>query len=143
MNEFCEAFESIVDQLVELNECNRLRFTDYKKSMHYNQWLCEFCTIKLNLGRAVGKSLYIKQNCQHNDVVIVPTVEMKKNYKNEIDRHVFTIQEVMRMYPDVAYRYQPTTIFVDECKLKSEIMYHVYTVFGRPSLYQTFIVLGA
>lgn len=75
-----EYFFKLVDDAVALNLENQLRFENNKKFISGGQWLSDFGTVNLNVGRQVGKTNYIATRMTTSDLVIVPYERDVKNY---------------------------------------------------------------
>jgi len=71
----------LIDNAVAFNIANQLKHEDIKQHLRNIQWLTEYCTVEINLGRRTGKSYYINKRATRADLVIC--------MNNEHRRHVF------------------------------------------------------
>lgn len=135
-------FNRLVDSLISYNKDLRdsLPHTHYTALSNVS-FTREFCTIRCNVGRRVGKSSYIERRAGINDLVIVPNQNLKKSGLATI----ITASEVKRIPKTYRGRIRPkyVNIYVDEPRmcadyLSIEEMYDILVC----SKLQTFILLG-
>lgn len=154
MNEQDEIYASFtvaLEELIKLNWINRQRFKEYRKMHSCSQWSEEFCTVKIDNGRQVGKSTFVKNHYRLGDVVIVPNTSIAREYNRENIRNVFTVNQVEALYHTNQYGIKngycdrsinPSHIWIDDANLKPSDVIMMYETFSRYGMEQTFIFLG-
>ena len=147
-----ENFYTIVDSLIKLNEDNMRRQRDYLDHMYPTARAVEFATVKVDMGRQVGKTSYIADNAGRGDLVIVGTHEDKRSFKN-CKARILSAQEVfngMNMSWHGLCKCDYNRIWIDEPRrvfgrnsaneyLKNLELFYIY--FGDRA--NQFILLGA
>ena len=72
-------FKALVDSAIELMDNNSKRNERFRETMHPQQWLYEFRTVRLDVGRGVGKTQYILDHVlQPGELVIVPSLRFAR-----------------------------------------------------------------
>ena len=111
------------------------------------QYIQEYCTIRLDIGRQVGKTEYIRRRCGPSDLIIV----LKSIYKNKLfDCHTDKKNIVsIRSFMDNISHYRAKSyenVWIDDFVLVNELMDYnmrlLYNFIGRSEIEQTFILLG-
>jgi hypothetical protein len=64
-------FQQTLKMLIALNKEHRLAFKEYQSFYPPLQFIMEFGTISLDIGRHVGKTKFIRENAKCNDLVLV------------------------------------------------------------------------
>ena len=144
--EIFNKFFSLLDNIIELNKEVREYRNDIKEIIGLNSYLKEYCTIKLEICRQIGKTEYIKRKCnKENDLIIV----LKDVYRDEFEDYVYDKRDVIsiRSFMNNTSYYKIKTyekIWVDNFVFVSKIMDmdFIYDVIGREDIEQTFIFLG-
>lgn len=76
-------FGGILDAALAENQRQQLRMTSHKASLSSSQWLEEFATVSLSIGRATGKSSAIKLRASRSDLVVVKDAQEARWFKAE------------------------------------------------------------
>ena len=143
-------FEKLVDDAIAIVEANstggNIRHAD---GLGIYNYLKEFRTVRIDLGRSVGKTKYIHEHATAEDVIIVPTYGLRDSCYRDFARaarsaKVFPVVDLER-----ARGLQPDRIFVDEGRAVDEALRHqppgfqdnLYRLFGR-STDQMFIIFA-
>lgn len=132
--EVAKDFEEIVTKLIKTNHINRLLHKDIKPTLSHLHWLREFCTISINMGRAMGKTRYIRLHANSNDVII--SRNLRCCYLNGVH---FTVNSIKY---DVIKGIYPENIWIDDAHLTNDEKTLIYRTFYRDDINQTFIFLG-
>lgn len=132
--EVAKDFEEIVTKLIKTNHINRLLHKDIKPALSHLHWLREFCTISINMGRAIGKTRYIRLHANSNDVII--SRNLRCCYLNGVH---FTVNSIK--YGVIKGIY-PENIWIDDAHLTDDEKTLIYRTFYRDNINQTFIFLG-
>lgn len=147
-----EKFVSLLDGLVALNKANRKKFVERNYSnidymvgkMFYFK---EFCTIKLDIGRQVGKTEYIIRNFKNNHLIIVDNNLTKRYILRRIGKELDEFQKVITIddLKNITFgnRYNFNTIWVNDASyiMNSRNTDFLYAIYGN-NKDQTFIFLG-
>jgi len=74
-------FQALMGLLVSLNH-NRRRSLDprIEEALGPSNYLRDFCTIRVNIGRCTGKTHFIQSNATDDDFIIVPNLNIKQFY---------------------------------------------------------------
>lgn len=139
----CSDYFELVKDLIYFNYKHREFHEELRKNLSPRAWLYEFCTIRLNVGRRVGKTEFIKSNARPGDIVIVPFIISKIPYGSA---HCFALPELERynhFYPTDLQNFNPSYIWCDEANLSNDGIELIFNHFCRPELDQTLIILGA
>jgi hypothetical protein len=77
-------FQALVDLLVSTNH-ERRRTIDplIEQALSPAQYLREFCTVHVNIGRCTGKTHYIQSRYDQGDFVVVANLHTKRYYQEE------------------------------------------------------------
>ena len=142
------SLEHLVLAAVAANKENRRRFGDrFKSSLPPTQYAIEFCTVTINIGRAAGKTTYIKDNAKPWDLVICHSyVSMQYMMRGElpgIGYPAMTIEEyVYRNRHRGQQQHTPRVIYIDEAShISRRELDELYMVVPKHPA-QTFILLG-
>ncbi len=82
------AFFFAVDRLIDLNERRRAAIAHHSHGMSTLQFIEEFCTVSVDVGRGSGKSQYIKSRADMTDVVVVGSLPLVLEMQRECLAHV-------------------------------------------------------
>lgn len=142
-------FAQIVDAAIEQNRKRRVEFSDYAKGCHPAQFAEDFCTVRVDIGRAAGKTTYIAEHARPWDAVVLPNQHMVGQYLHMARAgydNVFSAGE----FGDIpamprrllGRRWVPRTIYVDEAsRIDIKRMGAIYfALASHPD--QTFVLLG-
>lgn len=135
------AFQLIVDGLILLNSAHRKKLDiDVVGNLQVCDYLREFGTISLNVGRQVGKSHYIKTHATAADLIIVYNMRSKDYYKDTTAK-VLSATELTSTpgIPPVRYN----KIYIDEPAFvqRTISLYELYFLTAY-DYNQTYILLG-
>ena len=133
-------FEDLLDELIKFNQNNRKN----KDLFDNESYLREYCTVRLDIGRQIGKSSYIKNHIKDNDALIVLSYDLYENYTGHKGSG-FILDKLM----NGEYTGTHTIIWFDNfscChyhgqKVK-DVENKIYKDFANPKIEQTFIFLG-
>lgn len=135
-------YDVLLNDLMELNLTNR-KLYDFEKSFTPANYAEEFKTVRLDIGRRVGKSTYIKNNAHIGDIIIVPNYNLMKYYRDifhlwEIPKYTFNeIKHIIKS----DFEYGINKIYVDEASwLTFEQLQELYTQTG--TFTNQYILLG-
>lgn len=134
-------FNLLVDNLILLNSTHRKKMDiDIVRNLHACDYLREFGTISLNVGRQIGKSHYIKTHASADDLIIVYNMKSIDYYRDTPAKVLSSNQLLpVRGVPPTRYN----KIYIDEPYLVSRNMplheiYHITAI----DYNQTYILLG-
>jgi len=131
-------FADLVDKAIALNKANR-KCGPSSAMFSPIAYAKQMCTVKLDIGRAVGKSTYIADHATAKDIIIVPTLRHKSMmYLYYKDKNVVAYTEIL------GYRTSKppyVNIYVDE--IAGIDLDFIYNTFVDSTIAQTFIILGA
>ena len=123
-----------------IKENKRIRDLNYSAfhSLPHSQYLKQFCTIHIDIGRGVGKTTYITENATTNDLVIVHSrnagcdIFKKRTYLGGILWGIDGMNEVTLCNVNFVYVDEPSLLMID-----LDDVYHLFAVHNP-----TFILLG-
>lgn len=138
------SYNDLIEGLIETNKLYRkhIQLSDrYAISPLF--YTIEFCTIAVDIGRGVGKTTFIKNHAQKDDLVIVANHNLKR-----IQYGMNTL--FMVIIPDEIYKIkgkkfkniyidEPKKVFVGDFEKKTDM----YNLLIDPYGDQTFILLGS
>lgn len=125
----------LIDDAIKLNKTNRKMFPNSKEILSPIEYLYQLCTVRIDVGRASGKTSYVVDNYNKStDVVFADKNNTSYKYANiEVKSKAFTPKEI------------PTTIYIDEphmiFKNKENMLSAIYNLVDS-SKEQTLIILG-
>jgi hypothetical protein len=132
---------NILDEIVSINMKNR----NGKEFLPLDNYISSFCTIRLNIGRQIGITTWIRNRAKEGDIIIVPRQEMiNYSYRDVLNkRDVVTIDGLKQrtsLYVGVDYN----NIYIDVASyLSQEDIYNIiHNLLPRPDIEQTFFLLG-
>lgn len=117
-------FRSIADQAIALNLLRQESLPQVKETFGKVGWLREFATVRLEVGRQIGKTTYIKNNAQYGDVVIHSNLTMKTHFEKSVGQfhefYNFTIRQLDGFYETIdegrfGLMKGAKTIWFDDC----------------------------
>jgi len=65
------AYDYLLENLIDLNKENRVRWEKHKSMLPVFDYIYDYCMVKLDIGRCVGKTEFIKNHAKKNDIVFV------------------------------------------------------------------------
>lgn len=74
-----DRFHILIDYAITLNKEHRTN-QKINKVMKLPDYALEYCTVKIDVGRNIGKTEYIKRHADNKSCIIVPRAAMKKLY---------------------------------------------------------------
>ena len=135
-------FVKLVDDAVELNK--RLRDVlpnEIHDVINTLSFLHRFGTVRIDIGRAVGKTKYCIEHLDKDDVLVVPTEQAKRLVEKFVPSHAVCLS-ALEIVPKSKALSTPNRVYVDEpSEFSLEGFRSVYRALGR-STSQTFILLG-
>lgn len=139
-------FSSLVDDAIQLNRDHReLQYVkDTVNNLSPAQFLMEFGTVAVNIGRRTGKTSYIIDNALSKDLIIVSSMDIARNIKRLTNATVIVsngeigLKHNIKPHArfDVIYLDEPTMIF---SKISKNYLYDFLAV----DCDQLFVLLGA
>ena len=145
-------YSELLDAAISVNKQNRAGKLTVRGIPDYHgmsrvQYASEFCTVKLDIGRGVGKTKYIADHARPWDVVVIPNTIWRRDgiFGHAADRNILIVtgEEVERGDRWRGCHDQvPRTIYIDEVEgISPRQLDAVYYTFAHhPD--QTFILLG-
>jgi hypothetical protein len=141
--EIFETFFNILDNIVKLNKINRKSKKWIKNEIGLYSYFREYCTIKLDIGRQIGKTQWIKRRYKKEDIIVVSKEELKKKYIYD----GFNRKNIVTAYKikhGSCRGKKCNDIYVDDCSYminKIINLNDLYIELGN-NIDQTFILLG-
>ena len=131
---------SIICLAVEANKKNRELYKHTKEVYHKSDWLQNFCTIHIDIGRGSGKTEYIKNNLTEKDVVLCNSVNAKREILGD-NKNMKIFYEESDL---IGISLNVENIYIDEPDLVFEYFNKekVYDIFSMCEGEPTFILLG-
>jgi hypothetical protein len=133
----------VIKLAIEENKRNRSLFPETKKVYDKSQWLCNFCTIHINVGRGSGKTDYIQYNLKDNDIAIFPSRRMSIVSPLDKSKIYSNLDELKDAFygdelDNVEY------VYIDEPKMSFNVFGEdeIYNIFSGCEGEPTFILLG-
>ena len=142
------SFESLLLGLIEINKKQREIFKSNKLNYSAIDYAKEFCTIRLDIGRGVGKTNFINKHAKKGDLIV--TYNSKSVFHREHCESDFEY-DVISLYGnnDMCHKLSKknyTNIFVEEPSIISssypDFIKDLYNFLVDPNIEQTFIILG-
>ena len=137
--DFFSKVEKTLLEVIALNKENRDRLNEWE---HYSptNYLKEFCTVHLDIGRQVGKTTFITKHANENDAVVTFL-----NWRNDKGIKVFSSSEdIARLRSKKEHSYK--NIFIDEpdfvFRRVAEYSEILEAFASKDYKNQTFILLG-
>lgn len=134
-------YDCLLEQLIELNKEYRKEHDADKAYYDCLQFVLKFGTIRLDIGRCVGKSKFIGTHATESDLIIVPNIIHKRNYiGREIPTKakIFSVNDIYEFTDD-----EFDTIYIDEPEMvfENNDMYNILKPYVN-NYDQTIIMLG-
>ena len=136
-------FQQTLKMLIALNKEHRQAFKEYQSFYPPAEFVMEFGTVSLDIGRAVGKSKFIRENAQPNDLVLVHNLEELRYWNHYLPMTKVMCLKIMNIQYIKDYGQRFDTIWVDEPKLifksisRYDVMRQLIMDYG-----QTVVMLG-
>jgi hypothetical protein len=136
-------FQQALKMLIALNKEHRETFKEYQSFYPAAEFVMEFGTVSLDIGRAVGKSKFIRENAKPNDLVLVHNLEEIRYWEHYLPMTKVMCPKINSVQYIKSYGQRCDTIWVDEPKLifkefsRYDIMKHIIRDYG-----QTVVMLG-
>jgi len=136
-------FQQVLKMLIALNKEHRETFKEYQSFYPPAEFVMEFGTISLDIGRGVGKLEFIKDNAKPSDLVLVHSLEELRHWEHYHHMVKTMCLKIMNVKYITSYGQRFNTIWVDEPKLvfKSVSRYDVMKRLIR-DYGQTVVLLG-
>lgn len=142
-------FEKLVDDAIAIVEANSADGNALSDSMGFLNYLREFRTVRIDLGRRVGKTKYVRDHAKRDDVIIVPTYGLRDSCYRDFARAAWSAKVFPVIDLERARGLQPNRIFIDEGRMVDEALRkqppgfqdNLYRLFGR-STDQMFIIFA-
>lgn len=144
-------FDKAVKMLIKQNQENRKNF--HSKIYDFNfpsMFISELCTVHVNIGRATGKTQFIKNNATKDDLVIA----YSRNVYEDCSKHnyhiLFAQGSNISHFTDAIRGLRIKNIYIDEpelvCKTLGIKLEEIYNIIWNRHLFideiPTFILLG-
>lgn len=143
-----EEFFRLVDNAAAVNLLHRQSLPDsVREQMHPVHYSFEYCTIHVDVGRAIGKTEYIRKNLAEGVVVIVPDNESRmrllKDSKGGNGAFIVNGNGNEKVLSAELSVRKANFIFIDEpAMIKDQNLSVIYQVLSKPDMIQLFILLG-
>lgn len=130
-------FQQVLKMLIALNKEHRAMFKEYQSFYPAWEFIMEFGTVSLDIGRAVGKSKFIRENAKHNDLVLVHNLEEVRYWNHYLPMTKVMCPKINSIQYIKSYGQRFDTIWVDEPKLifkefsRYDIMKHIIMDYGQ------------
>ena len=142
-------FDEIVTGLINLSESKRMNNVNLKKMMGARLYTLDFCTVRVDAGRGVGKTTYIKNHAGILDLVIVPSRRLMLNEFAEVMNDLDIVSSDYFDFRRIGGR-DYRGIYIDEPSLVVENsadriisrVEDIIDILVNPSIEQTFVLLG-
>lgn len=134
-------YPELVDAAIAANRANRTQHADAVRGLYLPQYLQEFATVRINIGRGVGKTKYTLDRVRPWDMVIVGNKRMAdqqyRHLKNLIVANGPWSLDRLR-----GRHLVPRTVYIDEpAMIAPRELAELYLLLaGHPD--QTFVLLG-
>lgn len=129
----------ILDEMILINKMNRCLHDTHKYNITPIQYAVEFCTIKFDIGRCAGKTEFIKNRVNSNDLIVTRDNQSKQNMK-ELANYVqiFVVGNSYDKLRGVRF----DTIYIDDVSLlQIKDLDTLYSILVR-DYNHTFVLLG-
>lgn len=145
--EIIKKHHELIDVMIDMNQLMRSMNRVKLAGIDPIQYAVQFCTVRLNVFRGIGKTQYIVDNVTEKDVIIVKDDHAKKYmYSRLAIRPIIDIQSAAMIknrtlgYCGDSYE----KIYVDDPIMcfDSRSMFEFYGKFVDGGIQQTFILLG-
>jgi hypothetical protein len=135
-------YEHLLEWLIELNKENRSNFEREALSIPLLDFVMEFGTVKLDIGRAVGKTQFIKNHATSNDLIL--TFGQKQAFEFAKETKAFVFSNINDLFEklkgnskifETIYIDEPYLVFrnIDMCLVLSKLISNTN---------QTIVILG-
>ena len=144
-------FDKAVKMLIKQNKENRKNFSSQIYSFNFpSMFLSELCTVRINIGRATGKTQFIKDNATREDLIIAYSESTYKDYIRNKSHIIFTKGSNINKFIDLIRGLRIKNIYIDEpelvCSALSITLEELYNIVWDRHLFvdelPTFILLG-
>ena len=139
-------FDILTRFAIKTNQANRGRYEKNIFNCSPLLWLMEYCTVRIDVGRGVGKTEFIVGNLTDKDIVLVFNRNMKsiiqnrmndgKEMRNVVNIQTFTPYNMRPLSPEYIFVDEPSLVF--NCVKQEDIM----RFFVDANKYQTVVMLG-
>jgi hypothetical protein len=112
-----DEYKYLIDELILLNKRNRTQ--DLKSMSSPLNYLMSFCTIHVDVGRRVGKTSYILDNANNNDLIIIPNPNFKNDriYEWRENINLVTASNIENFTKEHFKNWDHKLIYVDEPRI--------------------------
>jgi hypothetical protein len=139
-------FDTLTRFAIKVNQGNRERAERNRSLCSPLMWLQEYCTVRVDVGRGVGKTDSIARYLTDKDVVLVFNRNMKNIIQNRLNngKEMRNVIDVKTFSPYNMGLSSPEYIFVDEPSLVfNSVRYEdIMRFFVDDKKYQTVVMLG-
>jgi phage-related protein len=136
----------LINVMIDMNHLlrgkNRVRLSGENEI----SYAVQFCTIRCNIFRGIGKSKYMIDNATKDDLIVVKDESIKKLFNSRLDGKkidIISAEKIKSMQAHAGKNY--VNIYIDEPGMcfNSRDLFEFYVKFVNPqSRNQTFILLG-
>jgi hypothetical protein len=135
--------DKIIDLAIEENKRIRELNSYWKQTCGKIEYFRNFCTIHIDIGRAVGKTQYIIDNAKENDVIIVSSYINKNLFfeKAKTENIFYQASDIIeKQFDNIGF------VYIDEpalfLKNQNYTLWDVYALFYNVKSDMMFILLG-
>jgi hypothetical protein len=139
-------FDTLIRFAIKVNQENRNRYERNRSLCSPLMWLQEYCTVRVDVGRGVGKTDSIARYLTEKDVMLVFNHNMKNIIQNRLNdgKEMRNVIDVKTFSPYNMELKSPEYIFIDEPSLVfNNVRYEdIMRFFVDEKKYQTVVDLG-
>ena len=141
-------FDEIVAGLINISESKRINNANLKKMMGARAYTLDFCTVRVDAGRGVGKTTYIKNHAGAADLVIVPSKRLLYHQfggRNDFDivsGDQFDFRRIIGKYYRRIYIDEPSLVVESATDWVIGRVEDIIEMLIDPLNEQTFVLLG-
>ena len=135
-------FFEVIDNLIYLNKANRN--DSFSEHVSLRLYIKNFCTVLCDIGRATGKTSYIKSRATSKNLVIVHNMRLKRELYYDCVADVMSADTLENYSGGYFSGMHYNTIYIDEPRSVFAICSfdRIIDIFGMMSDIPTFVLLG-
>jgi hypothetical protein len=142
--EIIKKHHELIDVMIDMNQLLRSMNRVILAGIDPTQYAIQFCTVRLNVFRGIGKTQYIVDNVTAKDLIVVKDEQMKQLVVSRLNGKEFNILSASMIKNMGRFSQSFEKIYVDEPIMcfDSRSMFEFYGKFVDGGIQQTFILLG-
>ena len=139
-------FRKMVDLAIKINQNarNRITLVEYKTALGKTSFAMEYATVKIDLGRQLGKTTYIKDKLEHDEnsiVVLNSKASITNNYKSVSDKTIVINKYNCAKTIEIENLDKIKNVYIDDASWNDTVEV-VYEIFTQDDIERTFVLLG-